>query len=410
MLVSSHNGICAGYYQVMGLYWMADMNHEVVDNSVPMTGSESTEAVPAGGGIIDEVRVQLHADLCMLVGFFPRGAIQVLRPARFSDALLKLYHKDISSSDVLTWRAVTRGHAVRLSESTPVDGAAAYMSGFLRPVGLQFGAAAPVESPILPGYAGALHVYRASGTGDFTAAELSRLGEMAAGMSRKSMPVDEMDRPAHGSRLFAFDANGTMIYPSTCTLDPQLQSRMKETATGLVKQGGDESGNGRISLADSAGVLWNFRAFAYPYYAAMSNGPIVLLSLTPEPAHWRQLQPADVAADPEVARMIPAMQFMAREFGRVPTLQEIAQEVRLSPFHFHRRFSETMGMTPKHLLLDCQIASAKQALLSEDQELADIASNCGFAHQSHFTSRFKQATGLTPTRWRRLMVERRAGN
>jgi AraC family transcriptional regulator len=33
----------------------------------------------------------------------------------------------------------------------------------------------------------------------------------------------------------------------------------------------------------------------------------------------------------------------------------------------------------------------------------DIASSCGFAHQSHFTSRFKQATGLTPTRWRKLV-------
>jgi AraC family transcriptional regulator len=37
--------------------------------------------------------------------------------------------------------------------------------------------------------------------------------------------------------------------------------------------------------------------------------------------------------------------------------------------------------------------------------LAEIAAECGFAHQSHFTSRFKQATGLTPTRWRRFATE-----
>jgi AraC family transcriptional regulator len=37
--------------------------------------------------------------------------------------------------------------------------------------------------------------------------------------------------------------------------------------------------------------------------------------------------------------------------------------------------------------------------------LSEIAKECGFAHQSHFTSRFKQATGLTPTRWRRLAAD-----
>ena len=32
----------------------------------------------------------------------------------------------------------------------------------------------------------------------------------------------------------------------------------------------------------------------------------------------------------------------------------------------------------------------------------------GPPHQSHFTSRFKQATGLTPTRWRRFALDMQA--
>ena len=50
-------------------------------------------------------------------------------------------------------------------------------------------------------------------------------------------------------------------------------------------------------------------------------------------------------------------------------------------------------------------ARDKTELLAGQKELVDIAKNCGFAHQSHFTSRFKQATGLTPTRWRRSAQE-----
>ena len=78
----------------------------------------------------------------------------------------------------------------------------------------------------------------------------------------------------------------------------------------------------------------------------------------------------------------------------------------LSPFHFHRRFTELLGLTPKQYLLACQIHEAKSELLAGEKELAQIAKDCGFAHQSHFTSRFKQATGLTPTRWRRMAQQR----
>jgi AraC family transcriptional regulator len=97
---------------------------------------------------------------------------------------------------------------------------------------------------------------------------------------------------------------------------------------------------------------------------------------------------------------------MQQEFHRGPTLVDIAKTVHLSPFHFHRRFSELLGLTPKQFLLDCQIHLAKAELLSGEKELALIAKECGFAHQSHFTSRFKQATGLTPTRWRRMAQQK----
>ena len=46
-------------------------------------------------------------------------------------------------------------------------------------------------------------------------------------------------------------------------------------------------------------------------------------------------------------------------------------------------------------------------LLSGEKELVQIARECGFAHQSHFTSRFKQATGFTPTRWRKMALARK---
>jgi AraC family transcriptional regulator of adaptative response/methylated-DNA-[protein]-cysteine methyltransferase len=99
------------------------------------------------------------------------------------------------------------------------------------------------------------------------------------------------------------------------------------------------------------------------------------------------------------------MLFMAENYRRGPTLGEIAKHVHLSPFHFHRRFTELLGITPKHFQLECQIFHAKRLLFGCDTELAEISKICGFAHQSHFTSRFKQYAGLTPTRWRKMATK-----
>jgi AraC family transcriptional regulator len=86
----------------------------------------------------------------------------------------------------------------------------------------------------------------------------------------------------------------------------------------------------------------------------------------------------------------------------MPTLASISAKAHLSPFHFHRRFTEMLGQTPKQFLLACQIHMGESMLVEHRHPLSDVAAECGFAHQSHFTSRFKQATGLTPTRWRRM--------
>jgi len=163
----------------------------------------------------------------------------------------------------------------------------------------------------------------------------------------------------------------------------------------------------RVPLPDSRGDLWNFRVVTHKEYPALSNGPVVFFCLQPACGDWHALRAVDFQADNEVARLIPALKFMREQFHRGPTLVEIAKTVHLSPFHFHRRFTELLGITPKHFLLDCQIQQAKKDLLERNKDLIKIATECGFAHQSHFTSRFKQATGLTPTRWRRMALEAR---
>jgi AraC family transcriptional regulator len=58
-------------------------------------------------------------------------------------------------------------------------------------------------------------------------------------------------------------------------------------------------------------------------------------------------------------------------------------------------------MTPSIFILNRRIAKAQELMVLTQDSLSAIALACGLADQSHFTRRFVQVTGVTPSRWRR---------
>jgi len=82
------------------------------------------------------------------------------------------------------------------------------------------------------------------------------------------------------------------------------------------------------------------------------------------------------------------------------TLEDVAASVNLSPFYFHRLFTDFFGRTPAQYILSCRIANAKLALLKENCSLAAVAADCGFSSQSYFCYKFRKITGMTPLEYR----------
>jgi AraC family transcriptional regulator len=91
-----------------------------------------------------------------------------------------------------------------------------------------------------------------------------------------------------------------------------------------------------------------------------------------------------------------------REPCRGVTLGELASVCELSIRHFNRAFRESMGMSPHAWLVHYRVEKAKGLLTNSPRVLADIALDCGFADQSHFTRMFQRMTGISPGRRRRL--------
>jgi AraC-like DNA-binding protein len=331
----------------------------------------------------------------------------------------------------LTWQAIAQQRALQIEQAWGGQQQLAeswFYRGFMQPHGFVHAAAVNLAGPVFDGYAGALHLYRKADQPDFSDEELRTLEqvgrELDAAIARARAARTHGHAPPGGLeqhpalqrqlpvRQFILDANLTPLIPSLdpAVLDERLRQNILDDARRRVAStNGRDVAADRVPFADSRGDLWNFRVVTYRVYPALSDGPVVFYCLQPDCSDWAKLRPVDFQADNEVARLIPAIKFMREQFHRGPTLVEIARQVHLSPFHFHRRFTELLGITPKHFLLDCQIEQAKKDLLSRQKELARIATECGFAHQSHFTSRFKQATGMTPTRWRRFAIEQMHG-
>jgi AraC family transcriptional regulator len=80
---------------------------------------------------------------------------------------------------------------------------------------------------------------------------------------------------------------------------------------------------------------------------------------------------------------------------------DVAQLCRLSLGHFVRAFRNTVGMAPYGWYLAARIDLSKGLLLSTALPLAQIALECGFVDQSHFTNTFVRHVGMPPGRWRR---------
>jgi AraC-like DNA-binding protein len=356
---------------------------------------------------------ELTAAETVLVSSLPRGGLQMVQPQRVSETLVKAYGREFQALDEVTWRAII--------ENAPVQASASgrYVREFLKSFTFQYAAAAPVHSLVFDGYPGAIQVIRTAEQGDFSESELRKLGDIARRLENtiaatRASRAGAADGPPLWERrpsthVVIFDSEGKVrAFESAFEeFDERIRQQMKqEVRQRLARKSDEPVTRDRVLLPDANGDHLTFNVVVYRSYPALGTGPFVFFCLQPNCPEWANIRPSDFHADPEVARLIPAVKFMHQEFHRGPTLVEIAKTLHLSPFHFHRRFTELLGITPKHLLLECQIHEAKSQLIAGTKELSQIAADCGFAHQSHFTSRFKQATGLTPTRWRRMALQR----
>ncbi|HEX4456836.1 MAG TPA: AraC family transcriptional regulator ligand-binding domain-containing protein [Polyangia bacterium] len=88
-----------------------------------------------------------------------------------------------------------------------------------------------------------------------------------------------------------------------------------------------------------------------------------------------------------------------RMCGERPSVDKVAEEVRLSPRTLQRRLGE-LGTSYQALLDDVRRDTARRLLGSTDLDAGEVAFLLGFEELNSFTRAFAGWEGVTPSRWR----------
>lgn len=83
-------------------------------------------------------------------------------------------------------------------------------------------------------------------------------------------------------------------------------------------------------------------------------------------------------------------------------LQYLSRLLFLSREHILREFTKTFKMGVSEYLTEVRITNAKRLLLNSDIPVSSIAVNVGFNDANYFARVFKQETGVTPSKFRKI--------
>ncbi len=95
-----------------------------------------------------------------------------------------------------------------------------------------------------------------------------------------------------------------------------------------------------------------------------------------------------------------ARELLDDRFADDVRIADLARTVGVHPVHLARVFRRHVGCTPGDYARRRRLERSAVLLRETTRPLADVASGCGFADQSHFTHAFRRYAGVTPGAYR----------
>lgn len=119
---------------------------------------------------------------------------------------------------------------------------------------------------------------------------------------------------------------------------------------------------------------------------------VALLTVVVRSAFALPYDPSREAA----ALVTKAKRIIATRLGDPLTVEDVARELAVSPYHLVRLFRQEAGMTLHRYRTHLRLRSALDLLADRDESIASVAASLGFSSHGHFTERFTSVFGITP--------------
>jgi AraC family transcriptional regulator of adaptative response/methylated-DNA-[protein]-cysteine methyltransferase len=99
-------------------------------------------------------------------------------------------------------------------------------------------------------------------------------------------------------------------------------------------------------------------------------------------------------------RIEEAINYIKGNFKEQPNLDEVAEKMNLSPFHFQRLFTDWAGISPKKFLQFLTLDYAKSVLKDKQATLFDTAFETGLSGTGRLHDLFMNIEGMTPAEYK----------
>lgn len=93
---------------------------------------------------------------------------------------------------------------------------------------------------------------------------------------------------------------------------------------------------------------------------------------------------------------------LENQWNEWPSLAQLSDSVNVHPVTISSLFNHYYHVTISDFLRILKVEHAIQMIQNSEKPLTEIALECGFSDQSHFTRVFKSKTGFLPARYRRV--------
>ena len=104
--------------------------------------------------------------------------------------------------------------------------------------------------------------------------------------------------------------------------------------------------------------------------------------------------------DTRLKEIKTVIDYIKSNYSQKITLAQLAGLVNMSKVYFCRKFTEIVGISPIHFLMQTRIENSCQLLKNTDIGIGNIAMECGFSSFSYYSEVFKKIIGCTPQSYR----------